>query len=479
MRIRREKTLAIFVGVSMILTLCMVGFATTADASGYVYVDAPTGDPLLDHAAIQGAVDSMRPGDTVVLASGTYKIHKGIVTDGFRGAIVGAGMDDTVIQAVPKPGEDGYFEAVHYPAYDTPYTQDYYTAFFMFGRPDKKLVLADLAMEVYGAFAEDSYTIDTESMVEYYWGLGPQIGSAVDVSFAQGCDTTFENVRVTGYDMPDNAGSPRNGISIWYSNGGKHTLTGCVLENIGTFSYGPYGCSNAKFVVGSCEFNNGFRGWQSVLCTGLNVKITGSTFTDLPNAPAVANWALGSSHFMVSGNTFMNVRGATWAYSWSGNPVVGSSFIYQQNDIVMTHWGDFAGIEVWDGSEAKSHFVVVQNTIHHEDMIAPYGGICLNGVHDGVVANNKITGYGPAAMFIAAWTPDDDLEGVKIINNDVQGFEVTAGLWHDYDTGDVLDIGPIAHYYLGPYSSYCTLVLGNSLDTYVDAGMYNMVVERG
>ena len=462
----------------------MVGFTTKADASGYVYVDAPTGDPYLDYAAIQGALDTMSPKDTIVLAPGEYYIYKTLVKVGFYGSIVGAGMDETVIIAVN--GSSDCFEASHNPVMDGTSgegSEDYYTSFFLFGSPEKKLAVSDLSLYLpEDTLVENSYTTFPGGFT-YYWPYGETMWSAIEVTLAQGCDTSFDNVRVTGVPDLGGAGSPRNGISLWYSDGGKHTLTGCVLENIGTFSYGPWGCSNAKFVVDSCEFNNGFRGWQSTYSTGLNVKISGSTFIDLDLAPAIANYGLGSSHFMVSGNTFLNVRGAIWTYSWFDDyglyPDDGSNYIFQQNDIDMTHFGDFAGIEVWDGSPAKSHFVIVQNTIHHEDMIAPYGGICLNGVHDGVVANNKITGYGPAAMFIAAWTPDDDLEGVKIINNDVQGFELTAGWWHDFDTLDFYIIDPIAHYYLGPYSSYCILVLGSSMDTYVDAGMYNMVVERG
>lgn len=480
LKIRREKSLAIFVGTCMILTLCMVGFVTTADASGYVYVDAPTGDPVLDYEAIQGALDAMSPGDTVVLAPGEYSIYKTLVKVGFHGSIVGAGMDDTVIKAVDGPS--GYFEASHNPVMDgtsAEGSEDYYTSFFLFGSPQKKLAVSDLSLYLdEETFVEMSYTTFPEDPTFYWTGVGEKMWSAIEIVFAQGCDTSFDNVRVTGVPGLGWAGSPRNGISFWHCDGGKHTLSNSILENIGSFSYGPYLCTNGKYVVKSSQFINGQRGVQAFNSQGLNVRVSDSTFTGLA-FPGVVSMYLGSSHMTVTRNTFVDCVGGFWALTWPGYPTVGSNYIVSQNTVDMPAWFDFAGLEVWDQSDVKSHFVMVQNTIHHEFMIAPYGGISLNGVCDSVIANNEITGFGPAAIFVGTWNPDLDTTGNTIINNDVQGFSVIDGVWHDFETGLLVPAVPYGHIYLGSASSYNIVVLGSSTDTYLDMGDFNLVVERG
>jgi hypothetical protein len=455
----------------------MAGFVTTADASGYVYVPEPSGDAETDWANIQSALDSMGPGDTVVLTAGHYMVPRPLVKVGFCGAIVGAGMDETIIEAVRN--SDDYFEAGHNPVFDTGTTEDWYTAIFILGAPEKKLAMSDLTLEVNEAdIAELSYTkVLGDPPTYYYWSNpGQQIFSAVEVTLAQNCDTSFDNVKVTGVPGLGWAGSFRNGISIWYSEGGKHTVTNSFFEYIGSFSYGPFMCSNAKVVVQGNQFVNGQRGSQTFGCTGMNVEFRDNSYTDMA-WPGVVNQQLGNSHVLISGNSFEDCVGGVWTYL-DGVPV-GSTYIIKQNDIDMPSWVDFGGIEIWDGGLEKSHFVINHNTIHHEDMLAPYGPICLNGVHNSEIVNNEITGYGPAAVFIGTWFPLVDDVGLKIINNDVLGFEVTDGWWHDFETGQFVETDPFAHYYLGPYSSYCTLVLGSSADTYLDSGMSNHIVERG
>jgi hypothetical protein len=476
----REKTLAIFVGACMVLTLCMVGLTVTADASDYVYVDAPTGNPLLDYAAIQGALDAMSPGDTIVLAPGVYTIYKTLVKVGFHGAIIGAGIDETMIKAVNGPS--GEFLASHNPVFDDTSgegSEDYETAFFLFGSPEKKLEVSDLTLYIDElTYVERCYTTFPVDPTYYWPNPGYKMWSAIEVTLAQGCDTSFDSVRVTGVPGLGWAGSPRNGISIWYSSGGKHTLSNSILENIGTFAYGPYQCDSAKVVVESNQFIDCQRGIQSFYSYGMNIGISGNTFAGLA-WPGIYNMYLEGSHMTVSRNHFEACRGGIWTYTIPGYPQVGSNFIFSHNNIDVQDGADFAGIEVWDTSEAKSHFVINHNNIHQESFLAPYSGICTNGVHDAVIANNVITGSGPAAMFIGTWLEGVYDVGVKIINNDVQGFLLTAGLWHDYETGNVVDTDPFGHYYLGPYSRYCILVLGSSIDTYLNQGMYNLVVERG
>lgn len=388
-------------------------------------------------------------------------------------------MDETYIEAVRGPLR--HFETAHMTEYDGwsgPGTEDHYTAFFYFGSPDTSVAVSDLTLEVIEPdVAEPSYTYypPTEEEPEFYdYWHGPEMHSGIEISVATDCDTSFENIKMTGIPDLSWEGSPRFGISYWWSSGGHHVAKGCVFEHIGYWSYGIYGVNDAKFDIKSNTFLDGFRGIQTVWGTGLKITAQYNSFSDMEQ-PAFMNFNLDSSHMLIQRNTMVNGEGAIWVYNWV-TLSKGSSYEINHIDIRSGSW--YGGIEVWDGSDVKSDFVVVQNTIHADDFIAPYGPICMNGVHDAVIAKNKITGSGPAAMFIGTWAPDIDDVGLKIINNDVQEFELTDGWWDDYDLLVLVPIEPIAHIFLGEYSSECIVVLGSSADTIFDEGTDNLVVQR-
>ena len=479
MRIEREKTIALIVGTCLAFTLCMVSFVTTVEAAGFIYVDAPTGDPTLDHAAIQGALDATKPGGTVVLASGCYKISKSIVSIGFHGTIVGAGMDQTVIEAVSGPLE--YFEAAYNPVFDDSSgegSKDYYTAFFLFGSPEKKLAVSDLSLKVKDEIVvEMSYTTFPDGSISYWDWVGEKLAGGLEVDLAFGCDTSFENIRLTGLPGLGANGNPRNGITYWLCDGGKHTLDGCILENIGTFSWGPYACYNGKYVAEKNEFLNGWRGTQITTSTNLNVRISENSFLNMGDA-AVSHYGPSSSHIIISDNTFQDCEGSIWAYTWPGYPTVGSNYIIKDNVIDAPDYSWYGGIELWDESDVKSHFVITHNTVHQDGFIAPYCGISLNGVYDSVVANNKITGSGPAAIFVGTFADWDEVVNVRIINNNVKGFDLVGSYWHDAETGGFSWLDPKGHIYLGDDSYYCIVVPGSSSDIVYDVGTGNLVVER-
>ncbi|MHA2323373.1 MAG: right-handed parallel beta-helix repeat-containing protein [Candidatus Thorarchaeota archaeon] len=473
MKIRREKTLALFVGVCMVLTLCMTSFVTTAEASGFVYVDAPTGTPETDWAYIQSALDSMNPGDTIVLQTGHYKVHRPLVKTGFRGAIVGAGMDETIIEVV-KDSEGNRFAAAHMEVYDGWWgegSEDYIASLFIFGSPEKKLSVADLTVEVNEPdIVEMCYTKIGDDIYYFLDGqnnlLGYELYSFFEIGVADNCDTKFENVRMSG--VPD-VWSPRFGVGVWFSSGGSHVATGCTFEELGVWAYGVWRVSDAHFRIESNTFDGGFRGVQTFRCDGLGVKISGNSFYDL-NEPAVMNFGLDSSQMVIQRNTMVNGEGAIWANNWF-TLSKGSSYKIDYNIIDIRQGSWYGGIEIWDQADEKADLVVVQNTIHADEFTAPYGPICMMGVHDAVIANNEFTGAGPAAMFIGVWLPG---VGLKIINNDVSGFEVGEGYWD----GVPDPIAGIAHIFLGPLSSECIVIPESSADTIFDVGTDNLVVQR-
>jgi hypothetical protein len=317
--------------------------------------------------------------------------------------------------------------------------------------------------------AEMSYTKIGEDT--FYWlENGFQLYSLFEIGLADNCDTNFENVRMSG--VPD-VWCPRFGVSIWFCSGGKHVATGCIFEDLGINAYGLFWVSDAHFRIESNTFDGGFRGFQTFRCEGLGVKISENSFYDLWQ-PAVMNFMLDGSHMVIQRNTMMNGEGAIWLNNFE--PVSKGSTMKIDHNIIEIRPGSwFGGVEVWDWEDEKTDFVIVQNTIHSDDFIAPYGPICMNGVHGALIANNEITGAGIGAMFIGTWVPLMTDAGLKIINNDVQGFEVGEGYWE----GDIDPSEGIAHIILGPFSSECIVVPGNSADTVFDVGFDNLVVLRG
>lgn len=477
MKIRREKILALFVGTCMVLTLCMVGFFTPVSAITPmdVYVPDPTGDPVTDWTNIDNAFASMSPGDTLYFAAGRYAIHKPIVTHGFHGSVIGAGMDVTFIEAVRGPL--GYFEVGHMSEYDGWWgagSEDHYTAFFYFGSPETSLAVSDLTLEVNEPdVAEMSYTYypateEDPEFYEYLWNNGNNIYAGIDISVATDCDTSFENIRITGlytHIFPETVEdpeilicNPRFGLVHWYSSGGSHLVRDCVFESSGVFACGPIYMDNAEYIFESNLVSNGYRGFQTAYCYGMEIRVRNNGFYNL-DMPAVADFFLEASIMKVSRNHMIEVDGGFW---FNHQPWVaeGSRYLVEHNYIKLKQYCWTGGIEVWDFTDAKSELVAVNNRIHSIDATAPYGPISLNGADGSVIAFNKIMGQGPAAIYVGTiGVPATD---IVLLGNDVADFKVKHGIWdvpiYWPEPGD--RIKGVARIWLGESSSNCLVVEG-------------------
>ncbi|MHA2072886.1 MAG: hypothetical protein ACW985_14035, partial [Candidatus Thorarchaeota archaeon] len=97
---KKGKMLSLFVCACLAMTMFMASFTVAVEACGCINVPDPTGVPETDWANIQDALDEMDPGDTICLGKGRYKVHRPLQKTGFDGAIVGEGMDKTIIEAV-------------------------------------------------------------------------------------------------------------------------------------------------------------------------------------------------------------------------------------------------------------------------------------------------------------------------------------------------------------------------------------------
>ncbi len=475
----------------MIMTLGMGGFVTTADAASYIYVDDPTGDPVIDWTNIQDALDSMSPGDTLCLAAGRYAIYRPLVTHGFHGSIIGAGMDETFIEAVPGPL--GYFEAAHMTEYDgwmDVGSEDYYTAFFYFGAPETSITVSDFTLEVNEPdVAELSYTYYPpteeypEEFYDYWWGNGNNMYCGIDISVFTDCDTSFENIRITGLYTYIPATeetwdgyicSPRFGLVHWWSSGGSHIVKDCVFESSGVFACGPFGLTDAEYIFESNSVSDGWRGFQTAYGERMDVRVLKNTFYDL-EVNSISNYLLQSSVMKVSRNHMFDVGGGFW-YLMQPWTTEGSRYLVEHNTIELQQHCWTGAVEVWDYTDAKSELVVVNNRIHSVDATAPYGPISLHEAYGSVIAFNKITGNGPAAMYLgAAWDPVGD---IVLLGNNVQNFEVTDGTW-DFPIwwpfpGDPIE--GVGRIWLGEYSSNCVVIGGSNKKNVVNHGTDNIVV---
>lgn len=504
MKKKNIRKVAVFVGACMLSMLFTTGFAATAEAASIIYVDAPTGNYWEDHPNIENALNAIAPGGTVVLAAGTYAIHKTLVTHGFHGSVRGAGMDVTYIEAVK--GGSGYFETAHLTEYDgwgnlpRPGSEDHAANMLYFGSPDTSLAVSDLTLEVnipnvaemsytyYPAYDEvilgGKLTVHHPELYDYWYDHGNSIICALDVSIFEDCDTSFDNIHIKGLyteilpteENPwgDLISSPRFGLVHWWSIGGSHIVQDCVFESCGIFQCGPFGLVDADYVFESNTVSNGWRGFQTAYGVDMDVRVRNNYFYNL-DVNSISNYFLESSIMKVSHNAMVDVDGGFWylTYPWVAE---GSRYLIEHNYIELSRYCWTGGVECWDITDAKSELVVICNKIHSVDATAPYGPISLHGASDPVIAFNKITGSGVAAMFIgAAWDPVD---GASIVGNNVQKFKVTEGYWdlpmyHPWAEDPIEGVGRI---WLGELSSNCFVLGGCNKKNVVNEGTDNIVV---
>jgi hypothetical protein len=400
-------------------------------------------------------------------------------------------MDTTYIEAVK--GDYGYFETIHATEYDGwsgAGSEDHLTAMLYFGSPDTYIGVSDLTLEVNEYdIAEMSYTYfpattEDPEVYDYWWDIGYDLVSAIDVSVFEDCDTSFENIHIKGlYTLipvsEDNPyGSlivtPRFGLAHWWSSGGSHVVQNCVFESCGIFQCGPFGLENAEYIFEGNTVSHGWRGFQTAYGVGMDIRVRNNYFYDF-EVNSISNYFLQSSKMKVSHNAMVNVDGGFWFLQQPWVPE-GSRYLIEHNYIELRPYCWTGGVEVWDMTEAKSELVVVSNRIHSVDATAPYGPISLHGASDPVIAFNTITGRGVAAMFIgAAWDPVD---GALIVGNNVKKFKITKGYW-DWPMYHPWAEDPIkgkARIWLGELSSNCIVVDDRPERNVLDEGINNIVV---
>jgi hypothetical protein len=485
---RKTRLRAIIIAIALCLLPLFVG-STFARADGIIiYVDGPTGIPETDWVNIQSALDDAMPGDTVQLAAGDYYVHKPLVKDGFSGTLKGAGKDTTNI-VVSKASNGDLFLAAHIDAWDGwveftifPGEQFYATTLFYFGNCES-IVVSDLTMIMDGEdITEFSYILeeatgDVVYVLEEEWGNN--IAYAFIVDIAAGCTTTLERVSIVGANDGTHFQpvSPNHGFYITSAllseddNGGTHTARDCDFIGMGSNAYQLTGLRNGEVIVESCVFKDSARGMVPVFCDNMDITVTDSLFENMFHSGVMLVGA--SGHYAdVSHNTMID-SGGIWVYTEPVNPFTYSTyekcyFSFQHNDINLRQYGEWGGLEVWNNIDDDdwADLVFKSNNIHSEGAWL-YGPIFTVNAHGAVITNNKITGSGPAAMYIgvADWVGAND-RGLMIIGNNLQNWQVDGGPWAPYWEG-------IARIWLGYTTSQCTVVEGNNQVNVYDEDDYD------
>lgn len=138
-----------------------------------------------------------------------------------------------------------------------------------------------------------------------------------------------------------------------------------------------------------------------------------------------------------------------------------SSFVFHHNRISSVSGGWYTAFELWNAGgelgQPLGNVVITNNAINVVDHEAPFEGIFSYFVDNAQVTNNRITGRGDAGIWVEPFgTP---ATGWLLLGNNLNGF--TA------------ELAPI---YLGPGTTNCTVVGGNTRENVLDEGTDNILV---
>lgn len=482
----KTKVITATMTLLFLVNILVVAIPVQAEST-ITFTLSPTGDTsgVQDTVNIEAAFDAAvaaGPGSVVELTAGTFYISRPIVVDDFDGTFRGQGKGVTVVQTT---GDEPFplVSPPHHPwGYmfmfnlhergatedDAPTTtisgmtlkpvgeartwgrtvggeivelQNQFTALAIGGRyvyddsyhgdPDRPDIRYGKGIDSYWDITLENIAVEAETITNPNGGTWSNTHNAI---WVQGWITCYDiHTAVDEEDMPTIA---NDAVTFEYVTG-TILWEGCYADNF-DFGFGNMYVKDSLIKMVDIEGRNSQR-------------------------PAVFFAGISNSDVEVSRLKTSDSSGVYFDV-WGPEP---STLVVSHSDIrqyVDTSW---AGIEIWDRALAKSNIVVSHNKIHGEDSF-PWGPIFMVGTQDAVIANNIITGYGPAAMYIGLtwWLPVDS---ATLIGNNVQGWE-TRG--YPADNPDIPAIAPI---WLGPGTSGC-FVLGNSKTNVVDDGTSNILV---
>jgi hypothetical protein len=374
---------------------------------------APSGGD--DTAALQAALDAgtVTPNLTIRLAAGTFTIQP-VYVEGFRGKILGAGKNATLIRAV-LGSQPVVHPKVLFPS----------LLYFM----DSDVAMEDMSVEVPEGASVESWDIPyfgyygVRCYNDIIGGGGTTRGSA---SFRR---MHFKSARVS-----DPATTPNlDGFSAYFGI----MIVGWVRQYPGTgdwsFRFTDFSCD---IVVDQCDFTELGGGIVAGQLTDSRVRFVNSTAWTMEDCFQGFDYV----------NSSVHIEGNRWRSTWWGpfllvqnvfstgrygiDCVVVNNHITVENDAI---WGTGSGmtyIDVWgrpdlaaDGPNPVSRFHVLNNEFHMNgstDIPAePYSGaaISIRNRNQGViVANNRISGASQMGVEL------EDCREAKVLANDFSDF---------------------------------------------------------
>jgi hypothetical protein len=381
-------------------------------------------------------------------------------------------MDVTNI-IVSKASDGALFPVVHidvwddFPEFGVPIGSEFHTAtLFYLSRCIDHVILSDFAMIMSeNEVAEPTYVFDTytgEVSIDLEPDWGKNFGYASIINILSECDTRVERFRLVGANDGNNFQyvNPNHGLyvegreQLTDGDGGRHIVQDSEFVGMGSNAYQSVLLQNAEVVVQSSVFRDGSRGVVDICCDGLDFTVTDSLFYNLQDT-GVAIFGVGGCVADVSHNLMLNSSGiyveSEGVNPYTHVPEAPCKLSLEHNEIVQRADAGFAGIEVWNwgGNIDWGELTIKSNKIHGEGSWL-WGPIYTYNAHNAEITSNIITGSGLAAMYIGVlweWGAAD--QGILMLGNNVENFLV----YEEFGTAQI---------WLGPYTSQCVVIGGNS-----------------
>lgn len=429
-----------------VLSIAFMGNSMGETSSGFIAVGStfmvyPSGDlsGATDAANIIAAFDQATAagdGSTVELTAGTFHINQTIEPWDFVGTFKGAGKKATTIKVTPT----GFMNNGLVP-FCTPF------AFYLKDRgaslEDKvNLTIEGMTLVITGE-APDYYLEDDDEPQQWWHGifidaryrvLELSSGEIVIEALPAFRDVTISDMAFIGDGAVDPVADPL------FIAGGQG---GIVVGNRFHRNF-LYGRNTGSIRVLDADFVTD-DGWSKLAIWDQLDSIVTVERVHIVGSGNIGAWISGNSNTTVDVSR-LEATGCP-GVAFVSNP--SSTLSVTHSDIDRPADANWAAIEIWD-DDGTNDVLISHNKIHDEDNWL-WGAIFIEGVQDGVITNNSISGRGPAAMYLGVleWWPGS----FTLLGNNLQNWETTGpnpwGFW----------AAPI---WLGPYVTDSTVVGANN-----------------
>jgi len=432
-------------------TALFIFLSTSVWATGWSPEDPlmPTGDSTQDTENLQAKLHDSKlgKGETLYLGPGTFMIHSvtgrqsideaapSYSTELFNGNIQGAGKDVTILKGVRGPNNED-FEPINEQWPGDPEPSRTYAVMLI---EQLYLGLKDLTFDSESDLLDDP---DNGMWLDPWRGHNGYGGRGLTLFVGTGSvyggpneliGTDITNVHFKG--SLDSNGDPETAhlFQQWGDVGGMHNVTNCEFENSSNGALQFFGLANATFNVGGgpkdkVKITNALQGGLQIACRNCAVNVSRIETQDAAGV-----------FFQTNGHSTLTVI---------------------HSDIRIRPASVYAGVELM-GNWGDLSFVIEKNKFHSEDawLWGPIFSDVAN--QNGLIADNKFTGRGPAAMYLGvySWHPGS----VTIRGNKFDNWETTSDPWG-------LGTAPI---WLGPFIVDSIVVGGKNKVNVFDEPAYD------